>query len=152
MENTNALQNPNSEWTTHRGTWITNVVIVVLLKLFFSSIPGISAEASWTLLNVAYNLGSFIMWHWIMGSPFDTDQGSYRGLTLWEQLDDGEQFTPSKKFLTAFPIVLFFLGTHYTHYDLPTFLINLMTLFLSLAGKIPIMHQVRLFGINKKEE
>ncbi|EPZ35108.1 ORMDL domain-containing protein [Rozella allomycis CSF55] len=86
MENTNALQNPNSEWTTHRGTWITNVVIVVLLKLFFSSIPGISAEASWTLLNVAYNLGSFIMWHWIMGSPFDTDQGSYRGLTLWEQV------------------------------------------------------------------
>jgi hypothetical protein len=39
------------------------------------------------------------------GTPFES-QGQFDGLTLWEQMDAGVQFTPSKKFLTAVPIVL----------------------------------------------
>jgi hypothetical protein len=46
------------------------------------------------------------MFHWLTGTPFDADQGEFDGLTLWEQIDNGAQFTPAKKFLTALPIVL----------------------------------------------
>lgn len=94
----------------------------------------------------------FICFHWLIGSPFgSTNQGEYSNLTLWEQLDDGEQFTSSKKFLTLFPIILFLLSIHYTHYDLVTFAINLAVLIVVLIAKLPIMDKVRLFGINKKE-
>lgn len=39
-----------------RGTWLAHIIIVVALKVIFSSVPGISPEASWTLTNVTYNL------------------------------------------------------------------------------------------------
>jgi hypothetical protein len=151
MSNMMQQSNPNSSWVNSKGTWVTNILIICAIKILFSAIPYISREASWTLTNVAYNLGSFIMFHWIIGSPFATNEDEdYQMLTLWEQLDDGVQFTPTKKFLTVTPIVLFLMSVHYTHYDLATFLINFMALMISLIGKLPIMDRVRIFGINKK--
>jgi hypothetical protein len=44
-----------------------------------------------------------------MGTPFDTNQNEYAHLTLWEQIDDGRQFTSTRKFLLAFPIILYVL-------------------------------------------
>jgi len=89
------------------------------------------------------------MFHMLVGTPFDTDHGEFDGLTLWEQMDNGAQFTPSKKFLTALPIILFLVSTHYTHYDATLFCINLVPLIVVLIGKLPAMHRVRFFGINK---
>ena len=88
------------------------------------------------------------MFHWLVGTPFDQDDGEFDGLTLWEQMDNGQQFTPSKKFLTVLPIVMFLASTHYTHYDATLFFINLLPLVVVLIGKLPQMHRVRLFGIN----
>ncbi|CAJ0850976.1 11269_t:CDS:2, partial [Entrophospora sp. SA101] len=85
------------------------------------------------------------------GVPFDFNSGAYDGLTLWEQIDNGAQYTPAKKYLTAVPIVLFLLSTHYTHYDVFTFLINFAFLLIALIAKLPQLHKVRLFGINKLE-
>jgi hypothetical protein len=51
--------------------------------------------------------GSFIMFHAIIGTPFDFAQNEYGNLTLWEQLDNETQFTPTKKYLTAVPIILY---------------------------------------------
>lgn len=50
---------------------------------------------------------TFFFFHWLMGTPFDANQGEYRALTLWEQLDEGQQFTATRKFLAAFPILLY---------------------------------------------
>jgi len=36
--------------------WITNILIIIILKTAFTIIPGISPEISWTLTNVVYNL------------------------------------------------------------------------------------------------
>jgi len=36
--------------------WITNILIIIILKTAFTIIPGISTEVSWTLTNVVYNL------------------------------------------------------------------------------------------------
>ncbi len=40
------------------------------------------------------------------GTPF-IDQNEYEGLTLWEQIDRGDQFTPSRKYFTGLPILLY---------------------------------------------
>ena len=47
------------------------------------------------------------------------------------------------------PNTRFLLSTHYTHYDFPTFMINLTSLIIVLIAKLPAMHKVRIFGINK---
>ena len=48
------------------------------------------------------------MFHWVTGIPFDNElhAGAYDDLTLWEQIDDGAQYTPSKKWLVTAPILL----------------------------------------------
>jgi len=40
------------------------------------------------------------------GTPFADDQGIYNGLTWWEQMDNGQQLTRNRKFLTLVPVVL----------------------------------------------
>jgi hypothetical protein len=131
------------------GAWFIHIFLIAGAKLFFSSIPGISSEASWTLTVLAYNIGSYIAFHWAMGVPFDLAQGAYNSLTFWEQMDNGEPFTPTKKFLTLLPVALFLLSVHYSHYDLISFLINFVSTAVVLVAKQPVMHKVRLFGINK---
>ncbi|KAI8812774.1 ORMDL family, partial [Cladochytrium replicatum] len=133
------------------GSWITNLVMIVVLRFMFSIVPGLSTEAAWTLMNVVYNTITFFMFHWFIGTPFDLSQGEYENLTLWEQIDNGAQFTPAKKYLTAVPISLFLLSTHYTHYDFLTFMINLTSLVVALVPKLPQMHRVRLFGVNNRK-
>ena len=47
------------------------------------------------------------MFHHVKGTPYETaDQGAVQRLTNWEQIDDGEQFTATRKFLTSVPVVL----------------------------------------------
>lgn len=53
---------------------------------------------------------TFFFFHWLMGTPFDTNQNEYANQTLWEQIDQGEQFTRTRKFLIAFPVLLYLFG------------------------------------------
>lgn len=97
------------------------------------------------------------MFHWATGIPFQSEEhaGAYDELTFWEQIDNGEQYTPTKKFLICTPIVLyvipsshapmltlprrFLLSTHYTHYNPWVFAVNFTALILSLFPKLPIV-------------
>jgi hypothetical protein len=49
---------------------------------------------------------SYLMFHYVTGTPFESNAGAYDELTLWEQIDEGAQYTPTKKWLTSMPIVL----------------------------------------------
>ncbi|PRD27577.1 UNVERIFIED_CONTAM: ORM1-like protein 2 [Trichonephila clavipes] len=92
----------------------------------------------------------FVMLHLVKGTPWESgDQGKVRYLTHWEQIDNGVQFTATRKFLTVVPIVLFFLASFYTKYDTMHFLINFSSLVIVLLPKLPQFHMVRLFGINQ---
>ncbi|KAF1797902.1 ORMDL family-domain-containing protein [Mucor lusitanicus] len=143
--------NYSTNWMSYKGAWVTIILIVAAIKILYSLIPFISSETSWTLTNLTFNAGHFIMFHWLQGTPtLDNNQGAYDGLTVWEQIDDGIQFTATRKFLMAVPIVLFLLSTHYTHYDMLQFAINFCSLVIVLIAKLPAMHQVRIFGINKR--
>jgi hypothetical protein len=81
--------------------------------------------------------GSYIMFHWVQGIPFDFNSGAYDNLNMWEQIDNGDQYTPTKKYLLSVPIILFLISTHYTHYALGTFCLNLLATIAVIIPKLP---------------
>lgn len=48
--------NPNTSWLNMRGTWLTNLLLVLAFRFVFSLIPGVTTELCWTLTNVTYNI------------------------------------------------------------------------------------------------
>lgn len=79
------------------------------------------------------------MFHHVRGVPFDFNSGAFDNLNMWEQIDNGAQYTPTKKFLLSVPIVLFLLSTHYTHYDLAYFVINFLAVLGVIIPKLPFV-------------
>ena len=116
-------------------------MLIIALKILFDIIPGVTQEVSWTLTNITYMAVTYLMFHWVRGVPFEFNAGAYDNLNLWEQIDNGDQYTPAKKFLLTVPIVLFLLSTHYTHYDLAYFSINFLALMAVVIPKLPWVSQ-----------
>lgn len=142
--------NPNTRVMNSRGMWLTYALGVGLLHIVLLSIPFFSVPVAWTLTNIIHNLGMYVFLHAVKGTPFETpDQGRARLLTHWEQLDYGVQFTSSRKFFTISPIILYFLASFYTKYDPTHFILNTASLLSVLIPKMPQLHGVRIFGINK---
>src|ERR1700712_3920541 len=125
-----------------QGAWTIHLVLIAALKILFDIIPGVSQETSWTLTNISYMFGSFLMFHWVGGVPFEFNSGAYDNLNMWEQIDNGDQYTPAKKFLLSVPIVLFLLSTHYTHYDFTYFTINFFAVLGVIIPKLPSVSSV----------
>lgn len=121
------------------GAWTIHFVLILALKIFYDVVPGVSQETSWTLTNISYMFGSYLMFHWVRGTPFEFNSGAYDNLNMWEQIDDGAQYTPAKKFLLSVPILLFLLSTHYTHYDLTYFTINFLATLSVVIPKLPFV-------------
>lgn len=119
------------------GAWTIHIVLIIILKILFNIIPGVSQETSWTLTNIIYMFGSYLMFHYVRGVPFEFNAGAYDNLNMWEQIDNGDQYTPAKKFLLSVPICLFLLSTHYTHYDLTYFMINFLAVLSVVIPKLP---------------
>lgn len=119
------------------GAWTIHIVLIITLKILFNIIPGVSRETSWTLTNIIYMFGSYLMFHYVRGVPFEFNAGAYDNLNMWEQIDNGDQYTPAKKFLLSVPICLFLLSTHYTHYDLTYFMINFLAVLGVVIPKLP---------------
>ena len=64
------------------------------------------------------------MFHWVTGIPFGSDLhgGAYDDLSLWEQIDDGAQYTPAKKWLLCVPIALWVLHHFVSKHELTNLL------------------------------
>src|SRR4051812_19526180 len=90
--------------------------------------------------------GSFLMFHWVRGVPFEFNAGAYDNLNMWEQIDNGAQYTPAKKFLLSVPVVLFLLSTHYTHYDMTYFTINFLATLGVVIPKLPFVRLATITG------
>jgi len=143
-------QNKNTTWINSPGVWITYVIILILARVFLSGL-GLSELAAWTLWNTLHSLITFICIHWVKGTPFSHEsvsESKYDKLTLWEQIDSGVQFTPTRKFFTIVPIIAYLLTSHYTSDNLPSFLLNTAAFFVILLAKLPFFYKKRLFGIN----
>jgi hypothetical protein len=123
--------------TDNTGAWAIHVVIIVLAKIFFDILPGMWQELSWTLVNLSYVAGTYLMFHYVRGVPFDFNSGAFDNLNMWEQIDNGDQYTPAKKFLLTVPVVLFLVSTHYTHYETTYFIVNCVATLCVVIPKLP---------------
>ena len=122
------------------GAWLIHPLLILFVHLFFHLLPiPLSQEMIWTLTNISYMCGHFLMFHYVRGVPFDFNSGAYDNLNMWEQIDNGDQYTPAKKFLLAVPIVLFLISTHYTRYGGFHFAINLCATAMVVLPKLPIV-------------
>ncbi|KAG2013227.1 ORM1 [Coprinopsis cinerea AmutBmut pab1-1] len=142
----NVYVNINADWVNAKGAWLIHVVLILCGKICIDTIPGMTQQVSWTLVNLMYLAVSYLMFHWVTGIPFGDNlhAGAYDELTLWEQIDDGAQYTPAKKWLICVPISLFLASTHYTNYNPWLFAINLSALVLVLIPKLPQLHRQRV--------
>jgi hypothetical protein len=143
-----ALPNLNAEWVNSKGAWIIHFVLILIGKILFDILPGVSQETSWTLVNLSYMAGSYLMFHYVRGVPFDFNAGAYDNLNMWEQIDNGDQYTPAKKFLLFVPIALFLVSTHYTHYDSTYFVVNCLATIAVVIPKLPSLHRLRISIFN----
>jgi len=146
LSDQSALPNLNATWVNAKGAWLIHIILICGLKIFYDAVPTMSQETSWTLTNISYMAGSYLMFHYVQGVPFEFNAGAYDNLNMWEQIDNGDQYTPAKKFLLMVPICLFLLSTHYTHYDLTYFTINFLALLAVVIPKLPFSHRMR-FGL-----
>ncbi|RDB20000.1 hypothetical protein Hypma_012889 [Hypsizygus marmoreus] len=141
-----AYVNINADWVNAKGAWLIHVVLIFIGKVIIDTIPGMTQQISWTVVNLFYLALSYLMFHWVTGIPFENDLhgGAYDDLTLWEQIDDGAQYTPAKKWLFCVPVVLFLASTHYTNYNPWLFAINISALIFVLIPKLPQLHRQRV--------
>jgi len=145
------LPNRNTEWVNGRGTWVAYLVILSTLRVILGLLFDDASQA-WTVLNVGHAVVTFFLFHWIKGVPFSgiwSAQGAWDDLTMWEQVDMGRQYTPSRKFFTIVPILLYLITLHYTNYEVSYFVVNTAAFIPILVAKLAPMHKVRIFGINK---
>lgn len=148
-----SIPNLNANWVNSKGAWTIHVVIILLLKVVYDLVPFVtSQELSWTLTNLTYVIGSYIMFHYVTGIPFEFNSGAFDSLTMWEQIDDGDQYTPAKKFLLGVPIGLFLVSTHYSRYDLSMFVVNCLACLLVVIPKLPSSHRLRLVLTGDEED
>ncbi|XP_049397666.1 uncharacterized protein C119.09c-like [Solanum stenotomum] len=140
--------NRNTEWFTYPGVWTIYIFILLFSWLVVLSVFGSSSGMAWTMVNLAHFLVTYHCFHWKKGTPFAEDQGIYNRLTWWEQMDNGKQLTPNRKFLTVVPVVLYLIASHTTDYQHPMLFFNTFAVFILVVAKFPNMHKVRIFGIN----
>ncbi|KAF2488532.1 ORMDL family protein [Lophium mytilinum] len=135
---------------SYSGAWAIHVVLIIIAKILFDIVPSMSQETSWTLTNISYMFGSYLMFHYVRGVPFDFNAGAYDNLNMWEQMDNGDQYTPAKKFLLSVPILLFLISTHFTHYNLTYFVINFLATVAVVLPKLPAAHRLRMGIFNDR--
>ena len=140
--------NRNAEWVSTAGGWAFILVLIALGWLAAAALLG-DPGVAWTVVHLAHGALTYYLFHWMKGSPVAADQGKYDGLTFWEQLDDGVQNTATRKFLLFLPALTFALASHGSDYSAQPLGLNLVVLLVLLVAKLPAMHTVRLFGINR---
>ena len=169
--------NRNAEWVSTPGGWA--FIASLLLLTWLAASVAVGPGAAWTIVHLAHGGASFYLLHWMKGSPVQADQGKYDGETFWEQvrvwwgrelvwerwgllrrspstpthsrsqLDDGVHHTPTRKFLTVLPALTFAAATHGTDFASQPLGVNLAVLVALMVAKLPSMHRVRVFGINR---
>eukprot|EP00455_Lapot_gusevi_P053863 TRINITY_DN849_c0_g1_i1.p1 TRINITY_DN849_c0_g1~~TRINITY_DN849_c0_g1_i1.p1 ORF type:complete len:150 (-),score=20.64 TRINITY_DN849_c0_g1_i1:3-452(-) len=147
MEPEIVVINRNVDFVDSKRFWCAYVFVFFLLRIGFWLLP-LEQTFVWSYIHILHCASSFYFFHWQKGSPATEDQGRWHKLTWWEQIDNGEQYTPTRKFLTIMPICTFLLSCHGPEFPSFTLLANLLALVVVLIAKNPDMHKVRLFKIN----
>ena len=163
--------NKNTNWLDNKASWLFYVLLIVVSWLIISNWtdPGLA----WTYVHIAHGVITYYLLHWNKGSPIQDDQGKYDryvkivvgdcvaqsiicltvsfccSLTFWEQIDNGVQFTSTRKFFIAVPVALFLLASHTSDFRRQPLGVNFFVVVVLVVAKLSSMHKVRIMGINK---
>lgn len=141
--------NNNTNWLNHPGAYAWYLGLIVLTWLAVSALLD-DAGLAWTYTHLIHGVITYYIFHWAKGTTFvEEDQGKYALLTFWEQLDSGMYATRNRKVLTTVPVLLFVLATHGSDFRKQPLGLNLVVVLVLLIAKLPALHKVRFFGINK---
>eukprot|EP00823_Brevimastigomonas_motovehiculus_P002110 TRINITY_DN1347_c0_g3_i1.p1 TRINITY_DN1347_c0_g3~~TRINITY_DN1347_c0_g3_i1.p1 ORF type:complete len:168 (-),score=29.51 TRINITY_DN1347_c0_g3_i1:574-1077(-) len=147
--------NKNVEWLSSKGFWFFYILSLIIGRLsagMFFVFIGISDMLAWTIINCLHAVGTFYFVHWIRGTPISDDQGMYQKYTFWEQIDDGRQYTVTRKLFILVPVVISVLACVEGGWSFYNTAINFSLLVFQVVPKLHALHGVRLFGINKEPE
>mmetsp|Transcript_43428 Transcript_43428/g.130264 ORF Transcript_43428/g.130264 Transcript_43428/m.130264 type:complete len:160 (-) Transcript_43428:315-794(-) len=143
------IVNKNVSWVSQPSVWAWYFGLVIAAWLVASAFTQDTGMA-WTYVHLVHGVVSYYLLHWIKGTPFaEDDQGQYCRQTFWEQLDNGVYATFKRKVFTAVPVVLFLLATNGTDFRKQPLGLNLVVVLVLVIAKLPALHKVRFFGINK---
>ncbi|GLI58756.1 hypothetical protein VaNZ11_000513 [Volvox africanus] len=140
--------NKNTNWLNYPSVWTWYLAVIVLGWLGISALID-DAGLAWTYVHLLHGVATYYLLHWIKGSPNPEDQGKYQALTFWEQVDNEAYGTRNRKIFTVVPVLLFVLATHGTDFRKQPLGLNLAVVVILLVAKLPALHKVRFFGINK---
>lgn len=144
--------NRNTEWMKEQGgMWMLGLIYPLCLVGIWATvftITSMTVAYALSVTNITHGVLSFALLHWIKGSPDFYDQGTFNGLTYWEQIDNGEPWTWTKKYLILVPTVLTLLTLVASNYNIEYVAVNLPIWLTLVVAKLPMMEGVRILGIN----
>jgi hypothetical protein len=163
------FQNKNVEWMSFGPFFqVFYIIFVVVVWFVLHTSRFFSVEDSWTAINVLHGVVShdfllilriadamrcdvqvtFVIFHWVKGSPDANNQGEYNAMTLYEQIDAGVPWTNTKKFLMLVPTIMTWIACHESNYKPIYIIVNCGLFLILIIAKLPQMHGVRILGIN----
>lgn len=140
--------NKNVEWMREPFAWFFYPSVIAIFAFLLRGALSQSWAFSLTTTSVLHGMVTFSVFHWIKGSPDFYSQGVFNGLTLWEQIDDGEPWTNTKKFLMLVPSLLLLVALYASEFSPVHMGINVPIWAALIFAKLPVMQGVRILGIN----
>lgn len=142
--------NKNLWFVSSKEARSTYVFLVILLHFILLSMPFLNTSQAWTLTNLVHAVINYYFLHICKGSPFDQyGQGRNRRLTYWEQIDDGQQNTHTRRFFLVSSVVLYLLAQLYAKFDPVYSMYNFFAFAISVIPKLSVFHRFRFMSINK---
>lgn len=150
-------RNAHTDWVEKGGFLLLGSYVgsICLFQILVSAVfdsyndtKTLELHWSWTVTNAAHCLVTTIYVHWLKGSAFD-EHGELAAMTLWEQLEGRSRILNVKRTLFIVPTVLCYAACHFSNYSYDVCVTNVILWIVQMAGKLPIMNGVRIFGINR---
>lgn len=150
-------RNAHTDWVEKGGFLLLGTYVgciclfqIVVLAIFdlYNDAAILKLHWSWTVTNAVHCLVTTLYLHWLKGSAFD-QHGELAAMTLWEQLEGRSQILNVKRSLFVVPTILCYAACHFSNYSFDVCVTNVILWIVQMAGKLPIMNGVRIFGINR---
>merc|ERR1719419_1082179 len=90
-------------------------------------------EMTWSVVHFIHNIGLFLLLHWNKGTINAFDWGLFDKLSFWEQIDNGKQYTTSRKLFTLMPILIFLAASYASHWDKSILMPNILLLLIVIV-------------------
>eukprot|EP00532_Pseudo-nitzschia_australis_P001159 CAMPEP_0168190124 /NCGR_PEP_ID=MMETSP0139_2-20121125/16737_1 /TAXON_ID=44445 /ORGANISM="Pseudo-nitzschia australis, Strain 10249 10 AB" /LENGTH=238 /DNA_ID=CAMNT_0008113055 /DNA_START=70 /DNA_END=786 /DNA_ORIENTATION=+ len=150
-------RNTHTDWVEKGGFLLLGTYVgciclfqILVLAVFdsYNNTKTLKLHWSWTVTNAVHCLVTTIYVHWVKGSAFD-EHGELAAMTLWEQLEGRSRILGVKRTMFVVPTVLCYAACQFSNYSFDVCVANVVLWIIQMAGKLPIMNGVRIFGINR---